>query len=101
MRPLHYYLFGTASWFMAYGIQSVMFAWLVTMVLKESPERVGIAQMSLLLPGTLLILVGGSYADRFGGRKVVVIAQSFAVLASAYLLFVVGTDRLSYSLIVG
>jgi MFS family permease len=78
-----------------------MFAWLVTMVLRESPERVGLAQMSLLLPGTLLILVGGSYADRFGGRAVVVVAQSFAVLATGYLLVVVGTDRLSFPLIVG
>lgn len=100
-RPLNHYLVGTASWFMAYGIQSVMFAWLVTMVLHESPENVGFAQMSLLLPGTLLILVGGSYADRFGGRRVVMIAQSFAVLATAYLLFVVGTERLSFPLIIG
>jgi MFS family permease len=101
VRPLHFYLIGTASWFLAFGIQSVMFAWLVTMVLRESPEMVGLAQMSLLLPGTLFILVGGSYADRFGGRRVVVIAQSFAVLASIYLLTVVGADRLSFSLIVG
>lgn len=100
-RPLHFYLSGTASWFMAYGIQSVMFAWLVTMVLRESPERVGLAQMALLLPGTLLILVGGSYADRFGGRRVVVAAQSFAVLATGYLLFIVGTDHLSFPLILG
>jgi MFS family permease len=99
-RPLHYYLVGTGTWFLAYGIQSVMFAWLVTMVLRESPERVGFAQMALLLPGTLLILIGGSYADRFGGRKVVVLAQTFAVLASAYLLFIVGGDRLTYPLLV-
>lgn len=101
MRPLHYYLVGTASWFMAYGIQTVMFAWLVTMVLRESPEKVGLAQMSLLLPGTLLILVGGSYSDRFGGRQVLVAAQLFAVLASAYLLIIVGSDSLSFSLIIG
>ena len=99
-RPLHFYLVGTGSWFLAYGIQSVMFAWLVTMVLRESPERVGFAQMALLLPGTLLILIGGSYADRFGGRKVVILAQSFAVLASAYLLFIVGADQLTYPLII-
>ena len=99
-RPLHYYLVGTGTWFLAYGIQSVMFAWLVTMVLRESPERVGFAQMALLLPGTLLILIGGSYADRFGGRRVVVLAQTFAVLASGYLLFIVGGDRLTYPLIV-
>jgi MFS family permease len=101
LGPLHYYLIGTASWFMGFGIQSVMFAWLVTMVLRESPEMVGIAQMSLLLPGTLLILVGGSYADRFGARRLVVIAQSFAVLATAYLLYVVGSGLLSFPLLIG
>jgi MFS family permease len=99
VQPLHFYLVGTASWFMAFGIQSVMFAWLVTMVLHETPEMVGVAQMSLLLPGTLLILVGGSYADRFGGRQVVIVAQSFAVLACVYLLIVVATDRLAFPLI--
>jgi len=62
LRPLHFYLLGTGSWFLAFGIQGVMFAWLVTMVLNETPERVGVAQMSLLLPGTVLILIGGSQA---------------------------------------
>lgn len=101
MQSLHLYLTGTASWFFAFGIQGVMFAWLVTMVLRESPEMVGFAQMALLLPGTLFILVGGSYADRFGGRQVVVVAQTFAVLAVIYLLFVVGSGQLSFTLIIG
>ena len=43
MKPFHLYLLGTGSWFLALGIQSVMFAWLVTMVLHESPQMVGIA----------------------------------------------------------
>lgn len=96
MRPLHSYLVGTGSWFLAVGIQAVMFAWLVTMVLRESPEMVGVAQMTLLLPGTLLILVGGSYADRFGGRRMAVIGQSVAVLAPLILLGLVLVDRLTF-----
>jgi nitrate/nitrite transporter NarK len=69
MKPMPAYLVGTGSWFMAFGIQSVMFTWLVTMVLRESPNMVGVAQMTLLLPGTLLILIGGSIADRVGGQR--------------------------------
>ena len=96
MLPLHSYLVGTGSWFLAVGIQGVMFAWLVTMVLRESPEMVGVAQMTLLLPGTLLILVGGSYADRFGGRRVAVLAQSVAVAAPLILLGLVAAGRLTF-----
>ena len=96
MRPLHYYLLGTGSWFLSVGIQGVMFAWLVTMVLRESPDRVGIAQMTLLLPGTLLILAGGSVADRYGGRRVAALAQAAATLAPLWLLALVLTNRLTF-----
>ncbi|MFW6093868.1 MAG: MFS transporter [Pseudomonadota bacterium] len=101
MRPLHYYLLGTGSWFLAFGIQGVMFAWLVTMVLHETPEKVGIAQMSLLLPGTALILIGGSYADRFGARRVALLAQSVALVAPLLLVALVATDRLSFPTMIG
>ena len=96
MRPLHGYLLGTGSWFLSVGIQGVLFAWLVTMVLRESPQMVGVAQMTLLLPGTLLILVGGSYADRFGGRRVAMLAQSLAVAAPLILLGLVALGRLTF-----
>ena len=101
MRPLHYYLLGTGSWFLAFGIQGVMFAWLVTMVLHETPEKVGIAQMSLLLPGTLLILIGGSYADRFGARRVALLAQSVATVAPLILLALMVAGKLTFATMVG
>lgn len=100
MRPLHYYLVGTGGWFFAFGIQSVVFAWLVTMVLRESPRMVGLAQMSLLIPATLFMLIGGSLADRYGGRRVALIAQTTAALAPLYLITIVLTDRLDYSSII-
>jgi MFS family permease len=101
MRPLHLYLLGTGSWFLAFGIQGVMFAWLVTMVLHETPDRVGLAQMALLLPGTVLILIGGSYADRFGARRVVMLAQAVAAVGPLLLLAVIATGRLSFAMMIG
>ena len=47
------YLFAISTWYAAFGMQSVVFAWLVTMLLREPAERVGLAQMSILLPGML------------------------------------------------
>lgn len=97
MRPLHYYLLGASSWFLAFGMQTVLFAWLVTMVLRESPEMVGVAQMTLLLPGTLLILAGGAFADRYGGRRMAVAGQSAAILAPLMLLLLVASGRLTFA----
>lgn len=100
MKPLHYYLVGTGGWFFAFGIQSVVFAWLVTMVLHESPGMVGMAQMSLLIPATLFMLIGGSLSDRYGGRRVALVAQTAAAIAPLYLIAMVLTERLDYSSII-
>jgi MFS family permease len=101
MRSIHFYLLGAGSWFFAFGIQGVMFAWLVAMELRVSAEWVGIAQMTLLLPGTLLILVGGSYADRFGGRRLTVLAQGLAAVGPLMLVVLLLLDRLSYAGMLG
>lgn len=100
MKSLHYYLMGTGSWFFAIGIQSVVFAWLVTIVLEESPAMVGFAQMSLLVPATLFMLVGGSLSDHFGGRRVALFAQSAAAIPPIYLVVMVVLERLDYTAII-
>ena len=57
----------------------MLFSWLVTIVLHESPQMVGAAQTAALVPATLLMLAGGSLADHFGGRRIAVFAQSLAM----------------------
>ncbi|MBT4379809.1 MAG: hypothetical protein HOD26_13460, partial [Gammaproteobacteria bacterium] len=51
-RPngLNLYLLANSTWYLAFAIQMVVFAWLITIQLNESPTRVGVAQMALLLP---------------------------------------------------
>ena len=80
MRPKYIYLMATSFWYMSWGIQSVVFAWLVTMVMREPAERVGTAQMALLLPGTLLILIAGATADRVGLLKQAIASQILAAI---------------------
>ena len=45
------------------GLQVVIFPWLVVGVLHESADRVGLAQMAVMLPNLLLILWGGALSD--------------------------------------
>ena len=78
-------------------MQSVLFAWLVTMVLRESATNVGIAQFCFLLPTTLLILIGGALADRVGARRMVIRSQLLALLPLGGLLYLLLTDQLSFA----
>lgn len=100
MKPLHTYFVGTGSWFFAYGIQTVTFAWLVTIVLDESPGRVGFAQMCFLAPAIVLMLVGGSLADQYGGRRIAFYAQLAAASAPIFLTVMIVTDHFSYATLI-
>ncbi|MCB1645096.1 MAG: MFS transporter [Pseudomonadales bacterium] len=96
MKPLNYYFIASGAWFMAYGIQSVIFAWLVTMVLQQPADKVGIAQMAFLLPALFLMLVGGGLSDHFGGRRIAIIGHIIAVSAPSLLVLLIVTDALTY-----
>ena len=100
MRPLHYYLVGTSGWFACHGILTVMFAWLVTIVLHESPRMVGVAQTAMLVPAMLLMLVGGSISDRYGGRRVAVVSQVAATLPVVALWVVLTLDSLTFGFMI-
>ena len=75
-----------------------MFAWLVAIVLFEPPIKVGIAQMALLIPAMLFMLIGGVVTDSFGGKRVAMISQALAVLPIAALAIVIFTDSLTFEI---
>ena len=100
MKPIHHYCIATGTWFAAHGMQHVLFAWLVAMVLREPPGMVGVAQMALLAPVTLLMLVGGGVADVLGGRRVAVAAQMLAVVPGVGLLAALALDAVSLPLMI-
>ena len=101
VKPIHHYCIATSTWFAAHAVQNVLFAWLVTMVLRESPAMVGVAQMALLAPVTLLMLVGGGVADVVGGRRVAMAAQAFAVLPAVALLLALRWEVLHLGVMLG
>ena len=94
------YLFAISTWYAAFGMQSVVFAWLVTMLLREPAERVGLAQMSILLPGMLLILLAGAIADRVGLRRQALWSQLFAALTPLLLIYFLYFDALTFAVLI-
>lgn len=99
-RGYGYFVLGVATWFAAWGAQSVLFAWLVVGVLEADASRVGTAQMSGMLPSLLFLLVGGAFADRVDVRRMLPWLYALAFLLSALLLAAVLAGRLSYPLLI-
>ena len=95
-----YYLLATSAWFLAFGMQSVVFAWLVTIVLREPADLVGWAQTSLLLPGMALILIAGALADRVGPDRQALRAQAFAAITPWLLVVAIQMGALNYAVMV-
>lgn len=95
-----WYMSGHGTYFLAMGIQSVVFPYLVTFVLKMPADKVGLAQMFSLLPMFGLVLFGGMTADRRELRMYLVRLQILAALPIAALAILVFTNTLTFFLLV-
>ncbi len=100
INGFHYYLGALGCSAIAMGLQVVIFPWLVVGVLNEAPDRVGLAQMAVMLPNLLLILWGGALSDNrhlgtFVSRLYLLYMLPFAVMLVATL-----AGYLSYSLLI-
>ncbi len=93
--PYFWFLAGTGTWFMAMGMQGVLFSWLVVGVLRAEAQWVGITQSTMMLPSVVLTLLGGAIADRYDNRLLLVILHVSAGLLSFGLLTIVATGHLS------
>lgn len=87
------------GWFGSWGIQQVLFTWLVVDVLGEDPAWVGTAQMTQMLPSVFLLLVGGALADRLERRNTLLLTHGAAALSAGALLAAVLAERLSFPLL--
>lgn len=93
-KDFRWFMAGLATWFGAWGMQTVLFSWLVVVVLHAPAEQVSAAQTSAMLPTLLLILVGGLAADRLDPRKVLVRLQALAAIPVLGLAFIVARGEL-------
>jgi MFS family permease len=63
-RGFPWYVAGVGTWFGGFGMQQVLFSWLVVGELHAEARWVGVAQSASMIPSFLLILLGGALADR-------------------------------------
>jgi MFS family permease len=98
---LGWHLSTVAAWFIPFGIQAVLYPWLVAFYLNEPAERVGFAQMCLLIPNLFLILFGGLIADRHDERLIMMRLHVVIALPSLALAALVFSGQLSYSVLIG
>jgi len=91
-----WYIAGVGVFFVAVGIGAVLNTWLVTVFLHETPERIGFMQMASMLPSTLLLLVGGTVADRRDPRTILIWLQAFNLIPITIVAIFYGMDMLTY-----
>lgn len=98
--PLQWYLTSIACHLVPGGIQQVLFPFLVAVVLHESAERVGIAQMSWQLPSLFLLLIGGVIGDRFDQRRILLVSHLLAGVPPLIVAWLLDNQLLSFAVLV-
>lgn len=89
MSAYAWFAAGVVSWYTSWGMNGLVFSWLVVGVLGEEGRWVGFAQSSTLLPALVLLLFGGAVADRVDPRRLLVglhLAATLPILALSFLL---------------
>lgn len=99
-RQFQLFVGGQTGWYAAWGVRHVLFPWLIVLVLQESPQRVGFAQMAILLPSLFLLLFGGAIADRLDLRKLLLYVQLSAMIPPIILAAMIYAGYLNYTMIV-
>jgi MFS family permease len=94
------YLAGLGSWFLPVGIQTVLFSWLVAIVLRMDAFAVGIAQVALMAPSLVFLPLGGLVADRGNPRRLLMFYHMLYAVPPLVLGFVLAMGDFSYPLLI-
>ncbi len=106
-RPFAAYLATQASWFFAFGLQSVLVPFSAKRLLEASDAQFGIVQASLMAPIGAIILFGGIIAERTDRRALLIRLHLFAFLPPIVLALAAATNvwtlngMVAYGLVMG
>lgn len=92
------YLGVQLSWFMAFGLQMVLFPYLITgqQHLHLGGLELGLANMALSGPSVIFLLIGGVIAERADGRRLLIVLHLLAAMPALLLALAVSRGQLSY-----
>jgi len=92
------YLMVQLSWFMAFGLQMVLFPYLITgrEHLHMDGLALGLANMALSAPSVIFLLIGGVVAERADGKRLLIILHLLAATPALLLAVAVARGELSY-----
>ncbi|MEQ3649953.1 MFS transporter [Hyphomonas sp.] len=92
------YLMVQLSWFMAFGLQMVLFPYLITgrEHLHMDGLALGLANMALSAPSVIFLLIGGVVAERADGKRLLIILHLLAATPALFLAVAVARGELSY-----
>ncbi len=90
------YLLVQIAWFTAFGLQTVLFPYILKNILDVSGTMLGIAQMALAAPSVVFILLGGVVAERADGGTLLVLFHLLAALPALGLGFAMRTEGAEY-----
>tara|TARA_R110000803_G_scaffold64932_8_gene126073 strand:- start:1204 stop:2655 length:1452 start_codon:yes stop_codon:yes gene_type:complete len=93
------YLMVQCSWFMAFGLQMVLFPYLITGKdhLHMDGLALGLANMALSAPSVIFLLIGGVVAERADGRRLLIVLHLLAAIPALFLALAISRGQLSYS----
>jgi MFS family permease len=95
-----HYLATIGSSNLAMGLHAVLYPWLVVGVLEESPSRLGLAQLAVLLPNLLFILPGGVISDRRHRGSWLAQLYLLYTLPIAFLLAAIIYEQLTFTVLI-
>lgn len=94
------YLSVQATWFIAFGLQMVLFPYLITNKLGLGGAELGVANLALSAPSVVFLLIGGVLAERASGKSLLIILHVMAAVPAFGLAFALASGNLSYPIMI-
>ncbi len=100
VSQITWYNTGYGLWMAAYSVQQLIVTWIMVGIMGESPERVGLAQMLIGIPGLAFLLWGGAMGDRTDARQLLIRVHFLSVIPPLLLALAVTMNQLSFGLLI-